>query len=470
VTEAAVLMRGFKGAAEWRLRFFSQLSHAAWIYWLAVVGLAGGGLLTGAQGLADAHGWGRFALLATVASAAQLSSVQLTRKRVFHPAIVFVVAGALLLSPEQVALMCVVQHIPEWLKQRYPWYIQTFNIGNYVLAGGGAALASHAVHVGGPLGSREALAGIVAVTVFVVVNRALLAVMLRLGRQLTARASGLFTVDDLALEFVLAAMAVPFVVLWDRSYALAFIALAPLALIHFTQRAAHHLELASETISEQNDRLVETSQVVIERSTAALEALSATVDARDTYTAGHSRRVRELAFAIGKELDLSPDELETLNQAALLHDIGKIAVPDAVLLKHGPLDAGEWLLMRAHPQEGARIIQKLGYLEDVVPAIRHHHERVDGQGYPDGLSNDAIPMAARIIHVADALDAMTTRRVYREAMSLEQALEELHRGRGTDFCSRCVDALDAALESGSLKHGAPVERRGVELAPARRLG
>src|SRR6266550_9525052 len=125
-------MRGFKGAAESRLRFFSQLSHAAWVYWLAVVGLAGGGLLAGAQGLADAHGWGRFALLTTVASAAQLSSVQLTRKRVFHPAIVFVVAGALLLSPEQVALMCVIQHIPEWLKQRYPWYIQTFNIGNYV--------------------------------------------------------------------------------------------------------------------------------------------------------------------------------------------------------------------------------------------------------------------------------------------------------------------------------------------------
>ena len=399
------------------------------------------------------------------ASAAQLSSVQLTRKRVFHPSIVFVVAGALLLSPQQVALMCVVQHIPEWLKQRYPWYIQTFNIANYVLAGGSAALAVRAVRPAG----HEALAGIIAVLVFVVVNRTLLAVMLRLGRQLTARASGLFTVDDLALEFVLAAMAVPFVALWYRSYALAGLALTPLLLIHFTQRASHHLELASETISEQNDRLVETSQIVIERSTAALEALSATVDARDTYTAGHSRRVRELAFAIGNELDLSPDELETLNQAALLHDIGKIAVPDAVLLKHGPLDAGEWLLMRAHPQEGARIIQKLGYLEDVVPAIRHHHERLDGQGYPDGLASDAIPMAARIIHVADALDAMTTRRVYREAMSLEQALEELHRGRGTDFCSRCVDALDAALESGSVRHGAPVERSGAELAPARRL-
>jgi putative nucleotidyltransferase with HDIG domain len=451
-------------------RLFSELSQSAWIYWLIVVGTAGAGLMAGAPGLGDAHGWGRFALLATVASVAQLSSVQLTRKRVFHPAIVFVVAGALLLSPEQVALMCVVQHIPEWLKQRYPWYIQTFNMGNYVVAGGGAALAAHTVHTAGPLQGQDAATGIAAVVVFVVLNRALLAVMLRLGRQLTARASGLFTIDDLALEFVLAAMAVPFVALWSRSYALAFIALAPLALIHFTQRASHHLELASETISEQNDRLVETSEVVIQRSTAALEALSATVDARDTYTAGHSRRVRELAFAIGRELNLSPDELERLNQAALLHDIGKIAVPDSVLLKHGPLDPGEWLLMRAHPQEGARIIEKLGYLEEVVPAIRHHHERMDGQGYPDGLTGDAIPMAARIIHVADALDAMTTRRVYREAMSLEHALEELHQGRGSDFCTLCVDALEAAFESGSIRQSAPVERHGAAPALVGSLG
>jgi putative nucleotidyltransferase with HDIG domain len=460
MSDAATVIRGAHRGPSQRLRVFSELSAEAWVYWLTVVGDAGGAVLVSASIHGDSGGWGRFALLATVASAAQMSSVQLTRKRVFHPAIVFVVAAALLLSPEQVALMCVVQHIPEWLKQRYPWYIQTFNIANYVLAGGGAALAARAVQ---PV-AHEALAGVAAVVTFVVVNRVLLAVMLRLGRQIKLRASGLFAVDDLTLEFVLAAMAVPFVALWSHSYLLAGLALAPLALIHFTQRASHRLELASETIREQNDQLVETSQIVIERSTAALEALSATVDARDTYTAGHSRRVRELSFAIGRELQLSSEELETLNQAALLHDIGKIAVPDAVLLKHGPLSPSEWLLMRAHPQEGARIIEKLGYLEEVVPAIRHHHERQDGQGYPDGLAGDAIPLAARIIHVADALDAMTTRRVYREAMSLEQALEELRRGRGTDFCARCVDALELALSSGALQNTIGLERPGSYLA------
>ena len=461
MSEAALVTRGLGGAATRRLQIFSNLSPAAWAYWLTVVGAASAGVLAGAHTLSDNAAWGRFALLATAASAAQMSSVQLTRKRVFHPAIVFVVAGALLLSPQQVALMCVVQHIPEWLKQRYPWYIQTFNIANYVLAGGGAALAARAVpaHEG-----REAIAGIVAVAAFILINRALLVFMLRLGRQIGIRASGLFAVDDLTLEFVLAAMAVPFVALWDRSDALAVLALAPLVLIHFTQRASHHLELASETIREQNEQLVETSHLVIERSTAALEALSATVDARDTYTAGHSRRVRELSLAIGRELQLSSSDLETLNQAALLHDIGKIAVPDAVLLKAGALSPAEWRLMRAHPQEGARIIEKLGYLEDVVPAIRHHHERQDGQGYPDGLTGDAIPLAARIIHVADALDAMTTRRVYRDAMSLDQALAELRRVSGTDFCTRCVEALESALRSGALEAAMDLERRGSHLA------
>ena len=449
---AALLTGPGQRAAVRRRPRVTHLSTTAWAYWLAVVGSAAGTLAVSASALSHADGWGRFAILTAAASVAQFSAMKLTRKRVFHPAIVFVVAGALLLTPEQLVFMCVLQHVPDWFKHRYSWYIQPFNIANYVLAGGAAALAARAVPTSTGFGSRAALVGIVAVCVFVGFNRVLLAGMLSLGRGLSVRASGLFRGDDLALELVLAAMAVPFAAFWTFSYALAALALAPLALIHFTQRASHQLEVASETIHEQNDRLVETSQIVIERSTAALEALSATVDARDTYTAGHSRRVRDLSVAMGTQLELSSAELETLSQAALLHDIGKIAVPDGVLLKNGPLDQAEWLLMRGHPQEGARIIAKLGYLEDAVPAIRHHHERPDGQGYPDGLAGDAIPVAARIIHVADALDAMTTQRVYRDAMSLDEALEELERGSGTDFCTASILALRSALDSGLVEY------------------
>ena len=146
-----------------------------------------------------------------------------------------------------------------------------------------------------------------------------------------------------------------------------------------------------------------------------MESLSATVDARDAYTAGHSRRVQQLALAIGRELGLSQAELDLLGHAALFHDIGKLAIPDAILLKPASLTDEEWELMQRHADEGARIIDRLGFLNDAVPAIRHHHERFDGTGYPDGLEGEEIPLGARIIHVADALDSMLTTRIYRAA-------------------------------------------------------
>jgi putative nucleotidyltransferase with HDIG domain len=179
----------------------------------------------------------------------------------------------------------------------------------------------------------------------------------------------------------------------------------------------------------------------MERSTAAMESLSATVDARDSYTAGHSRRVQQLALAIGRELGLSQAELDLLGHAALFHDIGKLAIPDAILLKPASLTPEEWALMQSHAEEGARIIDRLGFLGDAVPAIRHHHERFDGTGYPHQLEGEDIPLGARIIHVADALDSMLTTRIYRAARPLDEALGELQSGSGGQFCPRCVTAL-----------------------------
>jgi putative nucleotidyltransferase with HDIG domain len=155
-------------------------------------------------------------------------------------------------------------------------------------------------------------------------------------------------------------------------------------------------------------------------------------------------------MAIGTALGLEAHELDVLSQAAMLHDIGKIAVPDAVLLKEGKLEPTEWIVMKSHAEEGARIIERLGYLDEVVPAIRHHHERPDGRGYPAGLRGDEIPVPARIIHVADALDAITTTRVYRGAVDLQHALDEIRRGRGTDFCADCVGALERAVTDGAI--------------------
>ncbi len=223
------------------------------------------------------------------------------------------------------------------------------------------------------------------------------------------------------------------------------------AYLTHTQRSAQKLRQAAETIQTQNVSLEQANKLLKERSTAAMESLSATVDARDSYTAGHSRRVQQLALAIGRELGLSQAELDLLGHAALFHDIGKLAIPDAILLKPASLTADEWALMQRHAEEGARIIDRLGFLNDAVPAIRHHHERFDGTGYPDRLKGEEIPLGARIIHVADALDSMLTTRIYRAARPAAEALGELRRAAGTQFCPRCVAALERILPLESIE-------------------
>jgi len=227
-----------------------------------------------------------------------------------------------------------------------------------------------------------------------------------------------------------------------------------------TQKSAQKLREAAETIQSQNVSLEQANKLLRERSTAAMESLSATVDARDSYTAGHSRRVQQLSLAIGRELGLSQAELDLLGHAALFHDIGKLAIPDAILLKPASLTGEEWALMQRHAEEGARIIDRLGFLQDAVPAIRHHHERFDGTGYPDRIAGEEIPLGARIIHVADALDSMLTTRIYRAARPVNEALAEVKDKSATQFCPRCVAALERILPLDSVVGDIPsVESR-----------
>ncbi|MCC6223544.1 MAG: HD-GYP domain-containing protein [Thermoleophilia bacterium] len=195
---------------------------------------------------------------------------------------------------------------------------------------------------------------------------------------------------------------------------------------------------------------VETGPVSVAGGTAGALALLAAAGAPDPYTAAHSRRVRRLALALGEELELRPDELVALGHAALFHDIGKLAVPAEILLKPARLDEAEWVLMRRHSADGAELAGSLGLHRDAVPAIRHHHERFDGGGYPDGLAGEAIPLAARIIHVADALDSMLTTRPYRSGRPARAALTELRREAGAQFCPRCVAALERLIGGGAL--------------------
>jgi putative nucleotidyltransferase with HDIG domain len=167
-----------------------------------------------------------------------------------------------------------------------------------------------------------------------------------------------------------------------------------------------------------------------------VRALVRAIDARDPANALHSHRVTQLALRLGEALRLPERDLWQLELAALLHDVGKLAVPLEVLAKPGPLDQAEWDLMRRHPVCGAEIVAQVEGLEEIAGVVRHHHERVDGRGYPDGLCGEQIPLLSRIITIADAYEAMTADRVYRPALSCESACEQIRAGLDSQFDSR----------------------------------
>jgi diguanylate cyclase (GGDEF)-like protein/putative nucleotidyltransferase with HDIG domain len=369
-------------------------------------------------------------------------------------------AGAALFGPRAALPLAITTAAVEWSARRGPLHYVLFNIGTLSLASLAAASVFSAGFNGDVGRLVYVIAGIGAGASYFAVNMGLLSLAVAIeGHErwwavfrerfawlgihylVYGFIGGVIWVGyDATGLWALAVFAVPLLLMRKTQE----------AYLRHTQRSAQKLRQAAETIQNQNVSLEHANKLLRERSTAAMESLSATVDARDAYTAGHSRRVQQLALAIGRELGLSQAELDLLGHAALFHDIGKLAIPDAILLKPASLTDEEWELMQRHADEGARIIDRLGFLNDAVPAIRHHHERFDGTGYPDRLKGEEIPLGARIIHVADALDSMLTTRIYRAARPATEALDELRRAAGTQFCPRCVAALERILPLGGL--------------------
>lgn len=175
-------------------------------------------------------------------------------------------------------------------------------------------------------------------------------------------------------------------------------------------------------------------------------ALYFAIEAKDKYTRGHSERVYLYALRTGRKLGLSRAELVHLKYASLLHDLGKIGIPDSILLKPGKLTEEEYSAIKEHPVVAALILDPISFLSRTKEIIRHHHERCDGNGYPDGLGEDMINVQSRIIAVADAYDAMRSSRPYRDARTREEAMEELKRYAGRQFCPACVEAFEEVIQ------------------------
>jgi HD-GYP domain-containing protein (c-di-GMP phosphodiesterase class II) len=216
-------------------------------------------------------------------------------------------------------------------------------------------------------------------------------------------------------------------------------------------RAAHEeLEMAHEDLRAAHGELAQNHEALERAYGATRTAFSGMLRARDDETDGHSERVTSIAFAIGQELGLAPDALAALEMGAQLHDIGKVGVADAILFKPGKLTPEEWAEMRRHPVIGAELIAQIPFLHVALPVVRHHHERWDGTGYPDGLKGEDIPLAARIFAVADVYDALVSDRPYRLGMPPSEALAIIERDADTHFDREVVEVFLSLIRRGDL--------------------
>jgi HD-GYP domain-containing protein (c-di-GMP phosphodiesterase class II) len=317
---------------------------------------------------------------------------------------------------------------PRDLRRQIPWYGSVFNKFNYVLAGYAAWLAVSAttpVVRGDPLLIVLQIAVVGAVfmlvnnTLSVLVASARTSAPVRRVFTVSLRNVGVGLVSQVPLGWLMAEIANK-VGEWAT---LLFIVPLLLARYSFTK------------YTEVRDLFY-----------GSVSALSQAIDAKDGFTRGHADRVSRIAGAIAREIGLPERQIEQIELAAMLHDIGKIGVEDRILMKPSRLDPEETQAMRRHSQYGASILEPSASLRPLVPMVLHHHESYDGSGYPDGLKAEAIPLGSRVIIVADAYEAMTSDRIYRKAMGHERAMEQLQKYKGVQFDPRMVRAIDQLLQ------------------------
>jgi hypothetical protein len=396
--------------------------------------LAGGGLIAASHGLiatASAEPV-RLATLLLLTLALQMFSVRVYGRGSVSVSAIGILASAFLFDTGTTMAIAILAAIAQSIRSRSQLYKAVFDAANFAVAGAAASLVFHG------LDGWRLPAAVLAGAVYAVVNNGLLCLVMSLAEHTPWTAIWFERFHWARFHFALfGPLALAATIAYEQIGTAGLVAftLPPALMILSVRQYLERTGAAVEEIREANLSLRRAHKDTI-------AALSRSMEAKDLYTGSHTERVAAVAVGIARRLGLRDEELEAVEIGALLHDIGKIGIPEEVLRKPGKLTKDEWELIKTHPVISDYILSELELHPFVRQCARSSHERIDGAGYPDGLSGEAIPLPARIVLVADALDALTSTRPYRAARPILGALAEIRAHTGTQFCPKVVAALE----------------------------
>ena len=411
------------------------------------------GLITMARAIGEtfADEPGRVATLLALTLVLQMFSVRVYGRGSVSVAAIGVLASVFLLDTGTAMAVAVVAALAQWIRRRGQLHKGIFDCANFALSTAAASIVFQLADAWRP--GAAVLAG----AVYATVNNGLLCLAMSLAEDTSWRTIWHERFHWARFHFVLfGPLALAATIAYDQTgiAGLAAFALPPALMILSVRQYLERTTVAVDEIRQANLKLRRAH-----RDTIA--ALSRSMEAKDVYTGGHTERVAAVAVALARKLGFSGEELEAVEIGALLHDVGKIGIPEQILRKQAPLDDGEWDVVKTHPVISDYILSELDLNPIVRQCARSSHERMDGLGYPDGLHGDEIPLPARIVLVADAFDALTSARPYRPARPPLAALAEIREHAGTQFCPTVVAALE------ELSRSEPALLAGEPIAAAR---
>jgi hypothetical protein len=404
---------------------------------ILIIGLAivaCGGLIAASHGLVATASSepARIATLLALTLALQMFSVRVYGRGSVSVSAIGILASAFLFDIGTTMAIGVLAATAQWIRSRSQLYKAIFDAANFAVAGAAASLIFQA-------SDGWALpAAVLAGTVYAVINNGLLCLAMSLAEHVSWRTIWFERFHWARFHFALfGPLALAATIAYEQIGTAGLVAftLPPALMILSVRQYLERTAASVEEIREANLSLRRAHKDTI-------AALSRSMEAKDLYTGSHTERVAAVAVALGRRLGFRDEELEAIEFGALLHDIGKIGIPEHVLSKPGKLNEDEWELIKTHPVISDYILSELDLHPFVRQCARSSHERIDGAGYPDGLSGETIPLPARIVLVADALDALTSTRPYRAARPMLGALAEIRAHTGTQFCPNVVAALE----------------------------